>query len=832
MTSSVEIPGLLHQRWQVDIWLPIPLNRPLSYVWEGDKQPLEGMRAVVPLKGKKLVTGIIWRILPFDGEKNLRPVTDLPDDQPFLSLLRMQFLEWMAGYYACTLGEVLLAAIPAPYRPGSSSYIHLRPDYDWLEEELNSEELWIYKLLKKRGKAPLAEIISGMLSGTAGLKLIRRWQEENRIVVLDEIAEKFPLRTAWFLQLAPAFHAPEALDALFLQLQDKPEEEHFLLSFLTKTGFGAATEENKEFQVARDLLKLNPEEKKILARFQRRGIIISERKRLETFQAQVDSLMPLPVLSPAQEAAFRQIKLGFQDQKPSLLMGVTGSGKTEIYMHLIAETLNKGRQVLMLLPEIGITIQVVNRLRQVFGAEMGVYHSRTGMPEKMEVWDGVERGEIRFVVGVRSAIFLPFSQLGLIIADEEHDTSFKQSEPAPRYHGRDAALFLARLSGADMLMGSATPAVESYYHARTGKWKLVHLTERFGNAVLPEIRFVDVRKAQRTLSMKLDFSQEVLDNLERIKAEGKQAIVFQNRRGYAPYMECADCGWIPYCPHCDVTLTYHQAKHSLNCHYCGYHCDSPVQCQDCGSVHLQTPGYGTEKLEESLLHLLPQLKVARMDQDTTGSRKAYEWLLSRMLHGEVDVLVGTQMVTKGLDFENVTLVSVFDVDRVLHYPEFRANERTFQLLSQISGRAGRREGRGLVLVQTSVPHHPLYRMVAQGETIDFYEQEVEHRRRYQYPPFSRMIRITSRNDDKDLAQMGIEVLARRLKNALGVEMVLGPEAPVIARLRGMFIFHLFLKIQPEYSPAGVKAILLAEIQLQQTQKEWKKVQWIVDVDPG
>lgn len=816
---------------EVEVWLPLAFNRALSYRVGTEKPLAPGMRVVVPLRGKKLYTGIIWAVKgPNENMSQLRPVAEVLDDSPFLTPLRMRFMEWMAAYYCCSLGEVLLAAIPSPYRLSSESYVHLQPQTEWIEDDMSSEELWIFRLLKKKAKVSLAELLTGFSGTAAGLRLIRRLQQEEKILIIDEINEKNKSRTAYYLVLNEAYQKENALDELFSQLAEKPDEENLILRFLSACGFGQTGDE--KWVVLKEDFKLDLDEKKVLSRLVRKKVLHSERRKINAFDVPKNFDGPIPELSLVQTIALKQIQSGLAENKPSLLMGVTGSGKTEIYIQLISNTLKEEKQALLMLPEIGITIQMVSRLRQVFGDSMGIYHSRSTIGEKLEVWEGLESGKLLFVVGVRSSVFLPFTRLGLVVIDEEHDSSYKQSEPAPRYHGRDSAIYLARLHKAGVVMGSATPAVESYYHAKSGKWNLVLLEERFGEAILPEIRFVDTRKAQRTLTMKLDFSTEVLDNLERIKSENKQAIVFQNRRGYAPFIECADCGWIPYCPHCDVSLTYHQARYSLNCHYCGHSTDSPKQCHDCGSVNLQTPGYGTEKLEESLGHLLPNLRVSRMDQDTTGSRKAYEMLLNQMQHGDIDVLVGTQMVTKGLDFENVTLVTVFDLDRVLHYPEFRANERTFQLLSQISGRAGRRAERGLVLVQTHVPHHPLYKMVADAENQLFYEIETEHRRRYDYPPFSKLIRVTARQPEQIKALEAIERLAKILRVSLGSEMVLGPEAPAIPRLRNQFIFHLYLKIRPDFSLSKVKEVLLAELLLLQTEKEMKKVQWIVDVDPN
>lgn len=826
-----EIPDFNSSASVVDVWLPLAFNRALSYRNLSQQELKPGMRVVVPLKGKKLYTGFIWKIYPEANDNpELRPLVEILDEEPFLSPARMKFLEWMANYYCCSLGEVLLAAIPSPFRLSSESYVHYLPDAEWPEDEMSSEEVWLFRILKKKGKAPLTEILAGFSSPGRGMRMIRHWQEENKILILDEISEKNKSRTSIYLAVSEPLRSETALETIFSKLEKNPEQETLMLRFLNHTGFGKTGQQS--WELLKEDFKLNETEKKALSGLIRKGILKSERRKINSFFSILPFDGKTPVLSTAQTRALEEIKTGFELKKTVLLMGVTGSGKTEVYIQLISETLKRGKQALLMLPEIGITIQIVSRLKQVFGESMGVFHSRNSIAEKLEVWEGLESNKLSFVVGVRSAVFLPFTNLGLVVVDEEHDSSYKQAEPAPRYHGRDSAIYLSTLHKSNILLGSATPAIESYHQANQGKWHFVKLEERYGNAILPEIRFVDTKKAQRTLTMKLDFSNEVLDNLQRVKSEGKQGIIFQNRRGYAPFIECADCGWIPYCPHCDVSLTYHQARHSLNCHYCGHHVDSPRQCHDCGSVNLQTPGYGTEKLEESLDHLLPELRVARMDQDTTGSRKNYELILKQMQLKEIDALVGTQMVTKGLDFENVTLVAVFDIDRVLHYPEFRANERTFQLLSQISGRAGRRLEQGLVLVQTHAPNHPLYRMIAGNENQLFYETEIDHRNRYGYPPFSRLIRVTARHPEQPQAFAAIEFLASRLAKSLGSEMILGPEAPVIPRLRNQYIFNLYLKILPQFSLIKVKEVLKAEVLMIQSEKEHKQVQWILDVDPN
>ncbi len=825
-----EIEGIAGQEYLLDVWLPLALPKSLTYKYVSNEEPLPGMRVVVPLKGKKLYTGFIWKVhslLPTTYE--VKHLLEVVDQSPFLTDSRMRYLEWMSSYYCCTLGEVLAAAVPSPFRLSSESYIQIHPDFAWQKEDWESEEHWIFASLQKNPKMPLSELLKALGNMSRWMKKIRQWQVESKILIFDELMDRYRPRMETFISLNPNFRTDDALDALFAEFTDKPQEESLMLKFLSKTRFGQLG--NQGWHINKESFPITENEKKTLAKLTKKGILQIEKTKLDPYAGLVSKEFVRPKLSPAQSQAILEIEEGHEEEKVVLLMGVTGSGKTEIYIHLITNYLEQGKQCLLMLPEIAISVQMVSRLKQIFGEDLGVYHSKATLPERMEVWEGVQSGKLKLVVGVRSSVFLPFQNLGLLIADEEHDSSYKQAEPAPRYHGRDAGIFLAHQHKAKVLLGSATPSTESYFKAKYGKWRLVKLLERFGGANLPDIQYVDMKLAERTLQVKLDFSTAVVDHLAITKVAGKQSIVFQNRRGYAPYMQCKDCGWIPYCPSCDVSLTYHQAKRSLNCHYCGHQVDVPRQCLACGSVQLQTSGYGTEKLEESLMMLLPDLRIARMDQDTTQSRKSFEQLLARMRNQDLDVLLGTQMVTKGLDFENVTFVAVFDVDRVLHYPDFRANERTFQLLSQISGRAGRRQEKGLVMIQTNKPYHPIYAMIAKGENILFYEQEILHRRDFNFPPFAHLIKVTSRHVKQEITQKAIEVLASYLRRKLGTDMVLGPEEPIIARLRNQFIFNLMLKIPLNVSAQKVKEILAAELKMVQTEKELSGVQWIVDVDP-
>lgn len=817
--------------YYAEVCLPLALPRLLTYSILSSFPIQPGMRVVVPLKGDRLFTGIIWRCLPDAGDlTTVRQAIEVLDQEPYLDPDRMAFLDWMAAYYLCTPGEVLLAAVPSSHRLSSESYIQANPEFDWRTLLPAGDPEWrLFELLEKKGKLPVAGLEKSLGKGRYGMRMVRQLQGQGHIWIFDELEKGPAERTEYRIGPGLKFRSEAGLDELFASLEDKPDEEALVLKLISRMGYGQT--EEPVWTVPRNDFDMDEEEKKVFRRLTRRGWLVSERQKVQPFGGPVPVTGEGPVLSPAQEEAWHSILGGWKEGKPVLLMGVTGSGKTELYIHAILAALQEGGQALLMLPEIAITVQIVQRLQRVFGERLRVYHSRSPVHDRLEVWEGVRNGTIGVVVGVRSAVFLPFMRLGLLVVDEEHDSSYKQAEPAPRYHGRDAGLYRASRCGARILLGSATPSVESYHKAVSGKWHFTGLHTRFGDSALPEVEMVDMRKARRMLQTRLELSETVLKAFTETREAGRQSILFQNRRGYAPFLECQDCGWAAYCPACDVSLTVHQARKTLTCHYCGHAVPLPSACPACHSARLRTEGYGTEKLEESLEQLLPGFRISRMDQDTTRSRTGVDRILRRMGSGDTDILVGTQMVTKGLDFEDVVTVAVFDIDRVLHYPDFRAGERTFQLLSQIAGRAGRRKVRGKVLVQTSVPYHPLFRMVAAGETTLFYNQEVEHRKEFGYPPFSRLIRLAARHPDAGTALRALTLLSNEMRRHMPAELVLGPEAPPVSRIRNLFIFQTLLKIPGGFSPRPVKEVLSTLLHWVQTIPEFKGVHWTTDVDP-
>jgi primosomal protein N' (replication factor Y) len=562
-------------------------------------------------------------------------------------------------------------------------------------------------------------------------------------------------------------------------------------------------------------------------------------KVLEEFEVVVPRFKPLEgqhagpiLLTEKQEDVRNRIIAGFEEKGTVLLYGVTGSGKTEIYIDLIRRALEGGSQVLYLLPEIALTTQIVERMKKVFGDEMGIYHSRFSDAERVEVWNGVLQGKFRFVVGVRSSIFLPFDDLGLIIVDEEHDASYKQQEPAPRYHARDVALVMGQFHSAKVLLGSATPSLESYYQSLQGKYQWITLTERFGDATLPDIVLADLISERKMKTNKGSFSGLLLREIgERVRKK-EQVILFQNRRGYAPVVQCEDCDWVPKCINCSVSLTYHQYRHAMVCHYCGYREELPKQCPVCSSKRILTVGYGTEKIEEDMALQFPEATVGRMDFDTTRTKSGYEEIIDRFETGKTDILVGTQMVTKGLDFDKVTLVGIFDADRMMHFPDFRSYERAFQLITQVSGRAGRRNQKGKVIVQTHNPKHEIFGFALRHDYLGFLDTQLHDRETHRYPPFARLIEITLKQTEKPTVTNAAQKLATILKETLLGVRIIGPGEPMVSRVRNEYLMTILVKI-----PRNQGKLPEIKLQLEHAaaklveEKSFRKVRVIFDVDP-
>ncbi len=814
--------------------LPVPVPRLFTYRVPRDMvEAIQvGARVIVQFGKTKVLTAVVGKLHHTPPSTyQAKYLLELLDETPLVTAYQLELFGWMAQYYLCCVGEVMNMALPSGLKISSQSKVQYNPDFDH-PQLLSEREAAILDELKKHDSLSYDEL-ARLAEVTNVYHLIKSLVGKRAIIVFEEVREKYTPKIVRMVRLKAPFDEPEMVKGLIAEL-DKPQ---------TAKQLAVLTQYLRDVPLLRDPAA------------NARGIAKSGFAKSDISSASLDTLLKKEIfetfdlvvsrfaddtlnalatvrLTPAQETARREVMAQFSQKDIVLLHGITGSGKTEVYIRLVEEVLAGGSQVLFLLPEIALTTQIVARLKKVFGEKVGIYHSRFSDNERVEVWKGVLSGKYQFVVGVRSAIFLPFDNLGLIIVDEEHESSYKQFDPAPRYHARDAALMIARHQHAKVLLGSATPSIESYHHASEGRYGLVKLSQRFGEAQLPEIRLIDTKAARKAKEMAGDFAKEVLGRVALNLEKGKQTLFFQNRRGYSPYLQCDDCNWIGSCHQCDVSLTYHSQGAELRCHYCGHHEPVPRTCPACGGARVRTVGYGTEKIEEELVALFPTARVARMDLDTTRSKTAFQQLIQRVENRDIDLLVGTQMISKGLDFDHVSLVCIFDADRMIHFPDFRATERAFQLLTQVSGRAGRRATVGEVLIQTSNPAHPLLQKVILGDYEGLFAEELKEREAYRYPPFTRLIRLTVKNQEQSVAKKAAEVLAAKLSESLTIDRVLGPETPLVERIRNQFLFEILIKLERTANLKTIKPFIAAQVEALITDKPFKGVNVVVDVDCG
>lgn len=811
-----------------DIILPLPLPKLFTYRIPQELNEFvgKGFRVVVPFGNRKVYTGIIANLHEQPPKTyEAKSILDVLDEKPVITTQQLDFFKWLADYYLCSLGEVVHAGLPSGLKISSESRIQLNPHTAIDALELNVYEGLIVNHLKEKDFLTYDDV-SNITQKKGISKLIRSLLDKEAILLYEKIKDKYQPKTIAKIRLSAQYLSNKAMEELFESLEKKQKQLDVVLRYLQKVPALENKVSNEKGIEKRILLdaevsssSLNTLIKNNI--FEQFEIVVS---RIEEF----DEPEQIIQLSAKQEEKETELLNHFESKDHVLLHGITGSGKTEIYISLIQKAIENGTHVLLLLPEIALTTQIVSRLRKVFGNDMAVYHSRYSDNERVEVYKGVLANKYPLVVGVRSSIFLPFSNLGIIIIDEEHDSSYKQYDPAPRYNARDAALMLAKIQGAKVLLGSATPSTESYYHAVSGKWGYIKLFERFGNASLPDILPVDIRYDHQGGS---SFSKTLLQAIDDRLSKKEQVILFQNRRGYSPYIECNDCNEIVMCPNCNVSLTYHQYSNDMRCHYCGHHQGVPTNCEACGSTKINTKGFGTERIEEGLQLHFPDAAIQRMDLDTTRKKTAYQTIINDFESGKVDILVGTQMVTKGLDFDNVSLVGVFEIDRMLYFPDYRSHERTYQMLTQVSGRAGRKEKKGLVIVQTSNPDHETIQAVIKGEKEEFYTKEINDREEFNYPPFSRLIRITVRNEDKLKSLDSASYLAMQLRSKLQ-HRVLGPEEPGINRIRNLFLTDILIKLERgSLDLVKAKQFILEEVNKIKTHKTHRKSMYTVDVDP-
>lgn len=818
----------------VDVILPLSLNQKFTYrvPFELNEQVQLGVRAVVPLGKTKMYTGIIVNIsqqAPSDYQA--RYIESILDETPIITKRQLKFWDWISAYYMANIGDVMTAALPSNFKLASETNIIIHPDFDGDIDLLDEREFKIIEALQVRDRLDLKEI-----SEIIGIKtiqpIIKKLIEKRIIIVEEEIQNKYKPKTVSALKFGEFIKDEAELEELVNEFSEKPAKQkqlEILLHMCQRIGTRKEKIE-KGFVLKTEFKHLSQSAIKTL---EKNGLIEVFQKQISRFDSYQEEVVSKKDLSEDQQKALQEIREIHEEKDVALLHGVTGSGKTEVYVELIEEYVNKGKQVLFLLPEIALTAQLIKRLQNYFGDLVGVYHSKFNQNERVEIWNSVIQNNpnsFRIILGARSSIFLPYQDLGLIIVDEEHENSYKQIDPSPRYNARDASIVLGKQFGAKIVLGSATPSIESYYLGKKDVFGLVELNKRYGGLQLPEILCADIRKERARGTMQSHFSKFLIDHIKEALENQEQVILFQNRRGYTTFWLCQVCGWTPMCVNCDVTMTYHKHKNILNCHYCGHIQKPPASCPKCSSDDLKMSGFGTEKIEDELQNIFKEAVIKRMDLDTTRSKNAYENIITDFENREIDVLIGTQMVTKGLDFDNVSLVGIVDADTMLRFPDFRAFERSYQLMSQVSGRSGRKSKRGKVVIQTQDPDQWIIQKVIAHDYKGMYQQEILERRNFNYPPYFRMIEIQVRHRQYEIIEIKAQEIANELVKTFG-NRVLGPEFALIPRVRNYYQKIITIKFERKASPAKVKEKIQEVIDGFRSNAANRQVRIKIDVDP-
>lgn len=813
-----------------DVILPVPVHREFTYrvPFEMNTYIREGVRVVVPFGKSKFYMAIVTKVHETVPSYTAKYVEYILDEAPIITGNQYAFWKWIAKYYMAPIGDVLNAALPANFKLASETKIQLHPDFE-KGMELAEKEETLVETLEIREELTLKE-----LSEILGIKnvhpIIKRLIDKGIVITQEELNQKYTPKKESFVCINPVF-TEEDLNNVLASLETTKSKASQLDGLLTILKLRLDT---RQEYIAKKTVLEHGISASTLTTLEKNGYILIEKLEVSRLRALDPSETEIKELSEAQETAYREITESFEKHFVTLVFGVTGSGKTEIYVKLIKEQLERGKQVLFLLPEIALTTQLIQRLSVYFGEYIGVYHSKFNQNERVEIWNNVladNPSKFRLIVGARSSVFLPFKNLGLIIVDEEHESSFKQYDPSPRYNARDAALVLAKLHNAKVLLGSATPAMETYFNAQSGKYGFVELTTRFGGVQLPEIQCADMRKARIQKSMQSDFSSFLIDEIRETLNKNKQIILFQNRRGYTPLWMCEICHWTPRCTNCDVSLTYHKQTNSLKCHYCSYVQPPVGTCTACGSHRIKMLGFGTEKIEDDLATIFPAAAIQRLDLDTTRNKHAYENILNDFGERKIDILIGTQMVSKGLDFKDVALVGILDADLMLNRSDFRAFERSFQLMSQVAGRAGRDHERGKVIIQTGDVDHWVIQKVHQHDYKGFYNAEIIERKNFFYPPFYKIINITLKHKDEQVVSSGAQQLATSLRSVFK-ERVLGPEFPVVRRIQNQFLKQIKLKIERDAPDSKIKDKISELIDNFYSHAAHKSIRVVIDVDPA
>ena len=817
----------------VDLILPLPLRNLFTYrvPYELNEAIQVGQRVIVPFGKNKRITGII-------AKKHENPPTlyqakyidYILDDLPILRPHQFTFWNWISSYYLAPIGDVMNAALPANFKLASETIIQIHPEFDIEKADLDQKEKLIISTLAHREKANLVQLAE-VISVKNIQWYVKRLIDKKAVITQEEINQRYLPKTSSFVYFNPELSETDFEQTIEV-LGSKERTHEQMLALMKIKQLIAQEGVNQTFIEKKRVLQeeISPSTLNTLTK---KGHLIQERFSMDRLQKDHKSIESLPALTNPQLIAYDEINALWNNLDIVLLNGVTGSGKTEIYIHHIQKALDNRQQVLFLIPEIALTTQLIKRLERYFGKKIGVYHSKFNQNERVDIWNKVlenSQDEYQIIVGARSSIFLPFSNLGLVIVDEEHETSYKQQDPSPRYNGRDASLYLASLFKAKVLLGSATPSLESYHNAQQGKYGLVNLTTRYQGVELPTINLCNVKNERSTRFELSHISTQLFQEIEACLESKQQVILFQNRRGYSPFWMCSLCSWIPKCHQCDVTLTYHKSSNHLKCHYCGYHTQPLGSCKACGSDRLEMHGFGTQKIEDEIEKLFPKAKVGRMDLDATRSKNAYANLIQLFENREIDILIGTQMLSKGLDFDNVFLVGVLDADFMLNLPDFRAYERAFQMLTQVSGRAGRKQSGGKVIVQTKQPEHWILSLVLNHNHKEFLNYELIERNNFHYPPFAKLINLTLSHLDENLLNEGAEALGNLLRHAFD-HRVIGPEFPIIRRVQNRYLKTIKLKYEKSISDKKIKERLLTLLDSYNQHVRYKSIRISIDVDP-
>ena len=816
-----------------EVILPLPLYSTFTY---GIPDHLEksvqiGCRTLVPFGKKKIYTGIITLLHDNrPGDFEVKDIISVLDNYPILRHPQLRFWEWIANYYLCSIGDVYKAAVPAGMKVESETFVSANPEFVDTDNSMNDREKVIYNLLLTKDKLTPAEI-----SKSTGFKnvesTVTSMIENEALYVTEKIVDNYRPKTEVFVKLKAERGDNDTVKLFFDKVKAAKKQEAMLLAFLNLSkwlGCDNPLEVSKQ-----QLINKADGSTPILNAMVDKGIFQLYKKEINRFKLPPDTIITNGTvqLTDIQEKAYEEITGQFIDKNIVLLHGVTSSGKTEIYTKLIRDELDKRHQVLYLVPEIALTTQLTRRLQKVFGDRLLIYHSKFSDNERVDIWKKLlHTTDPYIIIGVRSSIFLPFNKLGLIIVDEEHETSYKQQDPAPRYNARDSALVLASMHNAKTLLGSATPSISTYYYAQSGKYGFVELMTRHEGIEMPEVKIIDTTKARKQKRMRGMFSEELLEECNQAIGRGEQVILFQNRRGFSPMVRCKECAWVPKCRDCDVTLTYHKRQNQLICHYCGYTIPLPDICPACGQPSIEVVGYGTERIEDEIENYFQNAKIARMDLDTTRSKNSYERIIDDFSNHKTQVLVGTQMVTKGLDFDGVSIVGILNADNMINFPDFRSHERAFNMMEQVAGRAGRKHKRGTVYIQTGEPLHPIITHVTNHDYKNYFKEELDQRDKFRYPPFTRIINIyiKHRNDDS-LTEISVR-FSNMLRQVFG-KRVLGPEAPSIARIQQLYIRQITLKMETSASMPKVKQILRNVYEQSLSDSRMKQAVIYYDVDP-